>query len=84
MLIGHVNTLNTQAKLEKYKAKNLSLVLYAVYILIPWFKWEFFKDRLTQAELDYIRIIIRDLWSIKYILFIPIMRSKMKGALKRL
>jgi hypothetical protein len=36
--IGHTNTLNAQAKLKKYKEKNLLLVLYAAYVLIPWFK----------------------------------------------
>jgi hypothetical protein len=32
--IGHTNTLNTQAKLKKYKEKNLLSVLYVVYVLI--------------------------------------------------
>ena len=36
--IGHTNTLNALAKLQKYKQKNTSLVLFTAYVLVPWRK----------------------------------------------
>jgi hypothetical protein len=36
--IGYINTLNAQLKLQKYKKKNTSVVLYAACVLIPWRK----------------------------------------------
>ena len=64
--MGHTNTLNAQAKLKYYKGKNLSPVLYVACVLIPWFKWEFFEDGMSQAELDQAKTIVRDLWNNKY------------------
>jgi hypothetical protein len=37
-LMGHTNTLNAQAKLLKYKIKNILAILFAACVLVPWRK----------------------------------------------
>jgi len=49
--MAYINTLNAQLKLQKYKKKNASVVLFAACVLVPWRKWEYFEEHLTVQEL---------------------------------
>jgi len=64
--MGYINTLNAQLKLQKYKAKNTSVVLFAACVLIPWRKWDYFEEHLTAQEMRDARRLVQDLWDIKY------------------
>lgn len=64
--MGYINTLNAQLKLQKYKAKNKSVVLFAACILVPWRKWDYFEDYLTAQEMRDAGRLVQDLWDTKY------------------
>jgi hypothetical protein len=59
--MSHMNTLNAQAKLLKYKIKNTSAILFAACILVPWRKWGFFKAYIMPNELAKAKKLIQDL-----------------------
>jgi len=59
--MAHTNTLNAQAKLQKYKQKNLSPVLFAAYVLVPWRKWAYFEEYMTSDELQDAKKLVQDL-----------------------
>ncbi len=49
----YTNTLSAQAKLLKYKKLNVSPVLFAACILVPWRKWSYFEDNMTLEDYYY-------------------------------
>jgi hypothetical protein len=60
------NIMNTDAKLQKYRALLTSPVYYAVVILVPWIKWDYFKDHMTREDLLTARKAIQKLWDDDY------------------
>jgi hypothetical protein len=66
--ILHTNTLNTQAKLLKYKRKNVLPVLFAACVIVPWRKWAYFEENITLDELQVAKNLVQDLWTTKYVL----------------
>jgi len=64
--MGYINTLNAQLKLQKYKANNTSVVLFAACVLVPWLKWDYFEEHLTEQEMRDARRLVQDIWDTKY------------------
>ncbi len=60
------NILNASAKLSKYRSKLTSPVYYAAVVLIPWQKWEYFEDHLSEEEFVSARIAVQKLWDMQY------------------
>ena len=48
-------------KLKKYQWKNISPVLYATIVLVPWRKWEFFEDYIELEELEKAKKLVKEL-----------------------
>lgn len=64
--LAYTNTLNALAKLQKYKDKNVSPVLFAACVLVPWRKWSYFEEWMTSKELEEAKKIVLNLWTTKY------------------
>jgi hypothetical protein len=64
--LAYTNTLNALAKLQKYKDKNVSPVLFAACVLVPWRKWSYFEEWITSDELLKAKNIVQELWTTKY------------------
>jgi hypothetical protein len=60
------NIMNADAKLKKYRALLTSLVYYVAVILVPWTKWHYFEDHLTEEELSTAKKAIQKLWEDDY------------------
>jgi hypothetical protein len=74
----HTNTLNAQAKLLKYKKLNISPILFAACVLVPWRKWSYFEEGMTEEELLKAKRLVQDLWTTKCAQ-IPVESSSLVG-----
>ena len=60
------NIMNADAKLKKYQALLTSPVYYAAVIPVPWTKWHYFEDRMTEEELSTAKKAVQKLWEDDY------------------
>ena len=58
--------MNTDIKLQKYRALLTSPVYYTAVVLVPWIKWEYFEDHMTIEELLTAKEVVQKLWDKEY------------------
>jgi hypothetical protein len=58
--------MNAGIKLQKYRALLMSYVYYTAVVLVPWIKWEYFKDHMTIEELLTPKKAVQKLWDEEY------------------
>jgi len=62
----YTNILNAKEKFLKYKHLNISPVLFAAVVLIPWSKWLYFEHYITLSESAKTKALVQELWDRKY------------------